>query len=202
MLLGVDVSQYQPVVDWPALYAAGYRFAYVRCCEGLVLDPLHDKHIAGARAAGLLAGSYAFGHPSLDVGELAALFLEHADMTELRPVIDMESLHNGQVPANAATWADAWCEYVKGAKHVEPIVYASTSYWRTMNVLMPSIGGPLGWDWWCAEYHSSGTPAHPPVVPGLPYVAWQFAGNVPLSGQAGLWDLDAVPLGSLDALRV
>jgi lysozyme len=207
MLLGVDVSQYQTVIDWPALYAAGYRFAYVRCCEGLVVDPLHDKHIAGARAAGLVAGSYQFGHPSLDAVELAKLFLEHADLTEMRPVIDMESLQNGAVPPNASQWADAWCEWVKRhapspPSFIEPIIYASTSYWRVMVGLMPSIGGPLGWDWWLAMYLGPSTPPPTRPIVGYPYVAHQFAGNVPVTGQAGLWDLDVVYADDLDALRV
>lgn len=207
-VLGVDVSAFQPHVNWPQLRTDGYRFAYARCCDGLVLDLYHDGHVANAQAVGLAVGSYQFGHPSMDVDRLATFFLEHADVTELRPVIDMETLSHGAVPENAAEWADQWCELVKAATGTEPIIYASLSYWRTMCTLKPDVGGALGWDWWCAAYESGvghlnfADLERPPKPVGLPYVAWQFAGNVTLPGQSGFWDVDVVLDESCDVLRV
>jgi len=193
-LYGVDVSQYQPHVDWSALVRDGYgSFAYARCCEGTTLDPLHAVHVLNARAAGVPIGSYQFGHPSQDCATLVAAFLAHAHLIELRPVIDMETLSDGHVPTNAASWADDWCERVKAATGLEPIIYASTSYWRTMLVLKPEIGGPLGWDWWAAQF--GGT--RPPLS-----IAWQERGNVALPHQVGLWDVDSVDAPDVGALRV
>jgi lysozyme len=195
-VLGVDVSVYQPKVNWPQLRSDGRVFMYARCCDGLVLDGMHEQHLQGAASAGIAGGSYQFGHPSMDVAALVKFFLLYCDASVLRPCIDMESLSNGQVPTNAGQWADTWCELVKQALHVEPVIYASTSYWQMMKALCPTVGG---WDWWAAEYRGDNNPNDPPPT-GC--VAWQFAGNVPLSGQAGLWDLDVVPGDSFDALRV
>lgn len=214
MIRGVDVSLYQPRVDWRQLRADGFEFFYARCCEGTVPDELHGTHLANGRAAGLVGGSYQFGHPSMDVEACAEFFLARASLIhgQLRPVLDMESLSTGddgkkRVPENAGEWTDQWCEIVKtalmrlfpdsfGARR-GPIVYASKSYWEAMCILRPSVGGPLGWDWWNAEY-VNGTPCQPKTP--LPYVAHQYAGNVALAGQVGLWDLDAVYEDSLERL--
>lgn len=197
MIHGVDVSIFQPHVDWRQLRIDGFQFAYARACEGAYADPSHVQHIAGARAAGIAIGSYGVGHPSQDANYLADFFCTHADVSELRPVLDIETLSNGQVPTNAGPWADAWCERVKATLHVEPIIYASTFYYLEMCKQCPSLGGETGWDVWLAEYHASVD--HPPKTP---HIAWQWAGNVPLKGQQGLWDRDVVEGESIDALRV
>ena len=192
---GVDVSIYQRNVDWAQLRVDGFQFFYARACDGSSVDPTHDGHIAAGRAAGLLGGSYQFGHPSMPVEALVATFLAKASIVpgQLRPVIDMETLSEGHVPENAGEWADRWCELVKEQTGTEPIIYASTSYWTTMNHLRPSVGGPMGWDWWAAQYS-----INPPT--SWPWVAWQNFGDVTLSGQVGKWDLDVTR--DLDALRV
>jgi GH25 family lysozyme M1 (1,4-beta-N-acetylmuramidase) len=200
--LGVDVSTYQPVIDWRQLRIDGRVFAYAKCCDGLALDLCHPKHIVGARAANILAGSYQFGHPSMDVNACAHFFLQHCDLTELRPAIDMESLALGLVPSNAGIWADQWCEIVKAAMLAlgtrgagrGPLIYASTSYWATMRAQHLDVGG---WDWWAAEYHGDNDPnGHAPAGSA----AWQYAGNVPLRGQVELWDLDVT--SDLDLLCI
>lgn len=203
MTRGVDVSEYQRAVDWPRLASDGFEFFYARAANGLVPDKLHDAHLVNGRAAGLVGGSYQFGHPSMDVAACADFFLARASLVrgQLRPVVDMEALSEGKIPDNAAAWTDAWCERVKlalermypesfGARR-GPIVYASTSYWRAMVAMRPALGGPFGWDWWAAQYGGQ-QPSDS--------IAWQLAGDVALAGQVGLWDVDQA--GDLERLKL
>lgn len=205
MIHGVDLSAFQPRVDYRQLRIDGFQFAYARACEGLSTDPTHLHHIVAARLAGIAIGSYGVGHPSQDVVKLAEYFISLADVTELRPVLDIETLSNNHVPENAGEWSDNFCELVKAGTGQEPIIYSSSSYWLTMCAQRPQIGGPFGWDLWVAVYRSGvgvtnlDDLKHPPH---MPFVAWQFAGNVPLANQVGMWDRDIVLEDSFDRLRV
>ncbi len=215
MVKGTDVSSFTSVVDWRQLVIDGYGgFCYARACDGTYVDPLHGKHVTNAIINGVPIGSYQYGHPSMDLDVTVKAYLDviaqaHASgRNRLRHVIDMESLvtiANGQkvIPANAGAWTDAWCEIIKRETQTEPIIYASAYYAIEMAKQVPSLLGPTGWDYWCADY--TGTPNQPTHVGGLEipvYVAQQYCGDVKLSGQVGLWDLDAVYNDNPDVLRM
>lgn len=222
MVFGTDVSFFQARVDWKQLRIDGNRFFYARCTEGVVPDKTHDIHLVNGRGEDQAGGSYGVGHPSQKVDDLVDAFLARASLVkgQLRPVLDIETLATGpdgrkHIPDNAGAWSDAWCERVKSylvSKFPEsfgarrgPIIYASASYFLTMCAQRPSVGGPFGWDWWCADY--TGLPNKPTHLGGVelpPYVAHQFAGNVTMKGQVGLWDRDVIYDGEdgLDRLRL
>lgn len=208
MKYGVDVSSFQPKVNWHQLRLDGYEFASVRACEGLELDSMHATHIRDAKSEGFRVGSYQIGHPSQDVTKLASFFLAHAHIEkgDLKPCPDMETLATSvdgkkHVPDNAGSWTDDWCEIVKRITGVNSMPYASPSYWFTMCDQCPTLGGIDGWDWWMAWYTGA---TQPKTYGGRPliYVAHQFEGNVPLRGQIGLWDRDVVYAESLDRLLI
>lgn len=203
MIFGVDVSSFQPKVDWRQLRIDGYQFASVRCCEGMNLDSMHDTHIKDAKSEGFKVGSYQVGHPTQDVNALVQFFLKHAHIEEgdLMPSPDMETLWNGHVPDNAGEWTNEWCELVKRAVGVNSMPYASPSYWFEMCRQCPDLGGKTGWDWWCAWYVGA---MQPKTYQGkqLVYVAHQCDGNIKLPNQVGLWDRDVVYDDNIDALLI
>ena len=57
---GVDVSEWQPPIDWVKVKAAGKEFAFVRAGRSLSVDKRFTQHIEGAIAAGLHVGAYWF----------------------------------------------------------------------------------------------------------------------------------------------
>ncbi len=63
---GIDVSDFQPVVDWAQVKAGGVTFAFVKATEGtgFTAKTFKSKWTA-ARAAGLLVGAYHFCRPAL-----------------------------------------------------------------------------------------------------------------------------------------
>ena len=200
-LFGVDVSEFQKIVNWSELFNLGFRFVYARCAEGTYLDPMHEKHILGSRAAGFKSGSYQFGHPSMDVNALADFFIAHAFYDQLRPVIDMEAINKDKtVPSNAGAWTLAWCRRVESKTGVKPIVYASTSYMKTMLAQCPELAAyvVLGRDFWDAEYHASGD--YNPIKTDC--VARQYQGDVQQAGIAGLADLDVLYSSTLEPIEV
>lgn len=61
---GVDVSHWQSLSDWSP---DGLSFVVVKASEGLWTDPMHSKHVAKGRAAGLVVGAYAFNRDDVDI---------------------------------------------------------------------------------------------------------------------------------------
>src|SRR4051794_26156909 len=109
--LGVDVSGYQPVVDWEKAAASGIAFAFIKATEGTTLiDRAFASHWTKAKAANVLRGAYHFFRPKVDAEAQAAHFLEQlGDPGELPPVLDVEVVNGvapGQIAAGVVEWID------------------------------------------------------------------------------------------------
>jgi len=58
---GIDLSGYQPTVDWTKVAASGIAFAFIKATEGTTLiDHTFADHWARAKRASLLRGAYHF----------------------------------------------------------------------------------------------------------------------------------------------
>src|SRR3954469_12227006 len=95
---GIDVSNLQGSIDWPAVHKAGYRFAWVKAGEGDWRDPQFLHNVKAAKAAGLKVGAYQFlrpkaGRSGSQEAELFIKRLEEARLGkgDLRPVLDVEA---------------------------------------------------------------------------------------------------------------
>lgn len=57
---GIDVSEYQGVIDWEKVAAAGIKYAVLRAITKEGVDKQFERNYQNARAAGLKVGVYAF----------------------------------------------------------------------------------------------------------------------------------------------
>lgn len=65
MIRGVDVSAYQPVIDWAAVRAAGAEFAIVKVTDGNGYTNKYAKEqVKGALAHGMLVMLYHYAEPN------------------------------------------------------------------------------------------------------------------------------------------
>ena len=65
MILGIDVSSYQPNVDYNLLYSKGVRFVIIKATQGTYLrDKTIDSHFQAAQKAGMMIGFYHWHDPS------------------------------------------------------------------------------------------------------------------------------------------
>lgn len=91
---GIDVSKHNGAIDWNAVKNAGIDFAIIRCgyrgssSGALIVDPMFETNINGARNAGLSVGVYFY---SQAVNETEAV--EEASM-----VLDLVSNYSLQYP--------------------------------------------------------------------------------------------------------
>ena len=166
---GVDVSVYEPNVDWRALRAQGFRFALIRATSSTgYVDPKFAEHWAGAREAGILRGAYHYLFGGQDAKKQADSFIRTVgvDKGELPPIVDLEDAYNENVPNNKLiTTCKAFLDIIEKEFGRTPMVYSRRTY------LEPriSINGKAP-DWaknyelWIAQYPFEFNPAGMPNV--------------------------------------
>ena len=86
---GVDVSHWQSTSDWSV---TGLTFVIVKASEGTTPDAMFSKHVAKARAAGLVVGAYAFNRNDVDMASQVAAFAKYSAGADIF-AIDVEGTH-------------------------------------------------------------------------------------------------------------
>ncbi|MBR6451845.1 MAG: Ig-like domain-containing protein, partial [Lachnospiraceae bacterium] len=196
--LGIDVSKYQPSINWSSVKGSGVSFVIIRCgyrgatTGVLIEDPYFKSHIKGAKAAGLKVGVYFF---TTAVTEAEAI--EEASMCAYLcsgyginyPVfMDCESSnrpgYNGLSAGERTKIIQAFCNTLKSAGYT-PGVYANKT-WLTEKMNASSLSG---YKIWLAQYNSSG-----PTYNGR-YDMWQYTSKGSVSGISGNVDMNQSYLG-------
>lgn len=174
---GIDVSSYQPAVDWTVVQA-NKSFAFIKATEALsFVDSHYADHIEGADAAGLMFGAYHFFRPEIDAIAQATHFLDVVStsplgLPTLPLVLDVEINSHGLQPGAVIDGVAAWVDYVTAQTKRRPMVYTMPGFWNTLpaghfdcskaylwvahfGVMRPLI--PNGWsDWTFWQYTDKG----------------------------------------------
>lgn len=197
---GIDVSAWQPHVDWQKVAASGNRWAIIKATEGATYkSPTFKAQVDGARASGLYVGAYHFARWERDDPEKQA---EHfarelervfASGPMIAPVLDLEWCRKGTDPttgkatyhrrpaAEIADWSRRFLERLHTLTERTPIVYTGPSFVRSY---LPRIG-QSGWDdtqavaahpLWVVDY-TKGAKAPREVLPGWQWDFWQWTGS-------------------------
>ena|GEM_PF-2553788 len=138
---GIDVSKWQPSIDWRQVSGAGYRFAYVAAVGSYGTNPHFRAQYSGAAAAGLYRGAYFFANPTIGTGTADAdrfltLLGDVHDGRTLWPVLDVErhptlAACDGISPAAWTTYVRAFLTRVASRAGVTPVIYTAANFWRT-----------------------------------------------------------------------
>lgn len=212
-LKGVDVSEFQPSIDWKAVASSGRTFAWAKATDGLGdPDPKFGKQRwAEMKAAGIARGAYHFARPQKgrdprdEVGEYLSVLKRAGGLHDgdLVPMLDVEEYG----PAGKLS-PKATLEWVRGFVHAmhaqigrRPIIYTG-SFWRdAMGNPADDLGCPL----WLAAYVSKPDQFVPTAWADHGWTIWQHSdrGKVPGVSKAAC-DLDLLKGGSagLERLRM
>ena len=189
---GIDVSSHQhgtgASINWSQVKAGGQSFAIVKATEYytdtdtgqkvLYTNPWYSQDVAGARAAGLVVGSYVFAHPENPPAAQAdqySAFIGTVPDGSLPPVLDLE-VNGGLSPAQLVTWTQTFLDRLQQDTGIVPMIYTSPGFWNS------SLGGSTafsGYPLWEAHYTTAASPA---VFGGwTTYDIWQWtsSGTVP-----------------------
>ncbi len=196
--LGIDVSKYQPSINWSSVKASGISFVIIRCgyrgasTGVLIQDPYYTSHIKGAKAAGLKVGIYFF---STALNEAEAV--EEASMCVALaggygvnyPIfIDVESSprpgYDALSPSERTANISAFCKTIRSAGYSAG-VYANKN-WLTEKI---HTGELSGYKIWLAQYNAGG-----PTYNGR-YDLWQYTSRGSVDGISGNVDMNQSYLG-------
>jgi GH25 family lysozyme M1 (1,4-beta-N-acetylmuramidase) len=172
---GVNVSDDQGTIDWPAVKAAGYHFGYALAIDGI--GNLDDNFVAnyqGMRAAGVKPGGYLYFRAWADAETQAHRFIELLQQAgyapgDLLPVIDVEkdvqSTSPYVPPATVVAKLHVVEDIVEAAIGIRPMIYTGPNHWA-VELANPTdfAANPL----WIANYDNDC-----PEVPN-PWATWTF----------------------------
>jgi len=190
---GIDVSAYQPDIDWTEVKASGIEFAMIRVgyrgygSGKLDLDDCFLKHMQGALDAGLDIGVYFFSQAltpeeAVEEAEYVLTWIEGYDIT-CPVVFDWEEV---DAPARTddmnmvmlTSCAEAFCKTVEEAGY-EAAVYFNQAYgYQQFNLV-----SLREYQFWLAEYADVPTFAYD-------FQMWQYTNEGTVPGINGPVDLN------------
>ncbi|GAB3527265.1 GH25 family lysozyme [Arthrobacter monumenti] len=141
---GIDVSGWQPDVDWQTQWNMGARFAYVKATEGdSFRSDTFNRQYAGAYNAGMIRGAYHFALPQVGNARSQARFFVNngggwsADGHTLPPLLDIE--HNpyeslGNMCYNMSAgqmvdWVQSFSGQIQRMTGRKPMIYTTYAWW-------------------------------------------------------------------------
>ena len=194
---GLDVSGYQPTVNWPAQYSMGARFAYVKASEGLSYrSPTFAAQYSGSLNAGLMRGAYHFALPSVSTGAAQADYFINSgggwspDGKTMPPLLDIEynpysTLGNTCYNMSAAAmvgWIRDFSNRMLARTGRLPMIYTTAGWWSQCTGNSGAFGNqPLH----LASYST--------YVGNVPngwgtYSVWQYSSTGPFAGDSNAWN--------------
>ncbi len=194
---GVDVSDFQPNVDWAQVKSSGHSFGISKATQSTDnVQTTFAGNMSSMRANGMVAGAYHFLSWHTDPVAQAQHFLSvyKPQNGDLPPALDCEAC---DVSADAAI-----AQMAKFLQTVEPhlggarmLLYMSYSFPSgNLNGGSDFSGHPL----WVAAYNSDPTPPVPP--PWQNVVMWQYTDALQVAGISGGVDGDRF-VGTLADLK-
>ena len=196
MIVGIDISNWQNAVDFNAVKASGREFVIIKATEGTsYVDPWWQRHVDGARAAGLVVFHYHFARP--DLGNAASAEADFFANTINLPngegaMLDMES-GSGSLSGWLMTCADRI-----QARTQAPLTIIYTGNWYIAGRLTDAR---LATYRLCDAVYNPGTqfPSPPPPWTTGPDF-WQHTDKATVPGVTGACDEDYFA-GTMDELR-
>ena len=206
---GMDISGWQPNVDWNAAWSSGARFVYIKATEGTSYVSSHfSGQYDGATTAGMVRGAYHFATPNESSGASQAnYFVDHgggwsADGITLPPMLDIEydpytgtdgtdscwGLSQSQMVA----WIADFSNTVLSRTGIRPTIYSTTSWWTTCTGNNPNFGAD---SLFIARWPSDVSQGAGTLPAGWgSYTFWQFSDQGTLPGDQDQYNGDIASL--------
>lgn len=192
---GIDVSQYQGTIDWPAVKgensAVPLGFVFVRATMGEDRDSEFKTNWRAAKAQGFLRGAYHYYRPDENSLEQADNFIKQVKLSngDLPPVLDIEKIPNRQSMDSLRSGLKRWLDRVEKHYGMKPIIYSGESFYA--DFLKKEF---KGYKLWIANYNFFEDEIR------RDWLIWQFTDKAALNGIEGPVDLN-IYNGNIAALK-
>lgn len=176
MIKGIDVSKWEPKINWSLVMQDGYRFAFIKVSQDVYPDKRFQEHWAGAKAAGMPRGAYHYIDVESAPEKQAKFFYDslQGDYGELPFVVDIEGFTSGKYYGS-----EMWYRYITELNRLSGnyplMIYTAYYYWKD-NVSNPPAVQDVSYfaryPLWIANYEVT-EPAVP--YPWKDWTFWQFS---------------------------
>ena len=190
-LEGIDISAYQPTVNWTSVKNAGKSFAIIKATESnTYTSSTFASQYAGAKSVGIIRGPYHFARPDTSSGDAVreADYFWNAIKSvygpgDLPPALDLEA-NAGLSSTQMVNWVKAWLDEMELKSGRIPIIYVSPGNWQGW---LANSTAFTRYPLWVAHYYVSS-----PIIPGgwSKYTFWQYSPKGSVSGISGGVDVD------------
>lgn len=134
---GIDISRYQPDVDWTTLKAVDvdqdtvqFQFVFIKATEGLFWeDPTFEDNWDDARKHKIIRGAYHYYKPSSGAKLQAINFINSVDLKtgDLPPVVDVEEAgHKGK--KELVKSLKIYVAAIEKHYGIKPIIYSNINF--------------------------------------------------------------------------
>ena len=188
---GIDVSDYDKLVNWHQVRSAGFTFAFAKATEGRTWRantfPRNWRQMQGA---GVIRGAYHFFRPSVYPQEQARNFLDYVASIEpiqpedLPPALDLEHFPDSVrrewdalSKAERVKRVRTWIEVVETEIKRKPIIYTSFGFWDSF---MPGVKDFSKYPLWVAHYTNKPKPLIPKEW--STWAFWQYTDTTEVPG--------------------
>ena len=146
-LVGIDVSYYDPILDWKNYT---WDFAFIKASEGTVIDQDFRQQWEAARGY-TIRGAYSFFRSFVNQKLAVQKLIEYLgnDLGELPVVLDLE-VHNSYI--SAALLALDWLKEFYRLTGIRPIVYTSPGFASDKYVRLYNYPEFAEYPLWLATY--------------------------------------------------
>ncbi len=187
---GIDVSKYQPNVDFAKVKSAGYSFVIIKAGHGKYasqIDPYFEKHYTAAKRAGLQVGAYWYSYAKTvaDAKQEAEVFIsvirdKQFEMPVWYDIEERNTFNTGR--ENVSNIATTFCNALEKAgyfcgiyggqelaeKYLTPEICSRYAFWLAQYLKTPRYTGPYGmWQYGVANGGSGINPTGAGEIPGV-----------------------------------
>jgi len=188
---GIDVSEFQSIINWPQVQKSGVNFAYIRATDGTTIqDTEFVKNWQGAEQAGIPVGAYHYFTTTSPVPTQINNFVSELKLVKpgnLPPVLDVEdpTQFSKLTTAQSVQMVQQWLDGVEQQTGVQPMLYMSSAFSAEVLGDAPQFNK---YKLWVADYT---TAAHPTVPkPWTNWTFWQHTDTGRVPGISGGVDMD------------
>ncbi len=195
-IFGIDVSQYQGVIDWDNVEAIEeqfeLKFVIVRATTGSSkVDLKFKKNWQNLTESLYIQGAYHYYRPDENSTDQANNFIKNVKLRKghLPPILDIEKMPKGQSMDKLKEGLQNWLTIVEKQYGVKPIIYTGEKYYEDfLQKDFPS------YQFWIANYN----PWKEKIEDK--YLMWQFTEKAQLHGIEELVDVNVFN-GNVDDLK-
>lgn len=186
-LLGIDVSEYQGVINWNQLEAikneGALSFVIIRSTAGKDhRDRFFTSNWREAKKKGIIRGAYHYYRPNEKGMEQADFFIKNVKLSpgDLPPIVDIEKLSDVQSTKSLIAGVSTWIDRVGEHYGIQPIIY-SGAYFYKKHLLGKFPNHIL----WVANYNKVKNP-----LVDYPWSFWQYTDKGEIRGIKGPVDMN------------